>query len=250
MYENDIEDIKERLAVLEQSSQSRIRFFLQYLMAPILVVLLGSSMGIIFNYKLEERKTRIQEIELTRQMLPDLFSDDEHIGPATQEIIERVLEDQQLKEAIITLAKTYAVKKIKDSIDAGDTDKAQKHFEAWYDSAKSSGGDAASGVIEQVEEDKATEEELTKFQKALRKEREGFKFLIDGKYDKAIAAFEDANKIYNGFHQVFEIANELKGRKADLNDTKKRKQVFRKIVEDLSWKAPKDLIEELRELSQ
>ena len=247
MREDNMKDIHKRLTKLEKSHQHKIRFVIQVILSPILVVVIG----FILNSRLEEEKTRIeakktkiQQFELAQDMLPHLFSEDEYIGFATQRLMERVLEDQELKDEIAKVVREYYAKKIKDSIAVNDPETAQKVVDA----AQSVGGGAAQKVIEQVEQDQTTKQELSKYQKAVQKEREGFNNLIAGDYPEAIAAFEAAEEAYNGFHQVYEIARVL--RSADLDNPEERNRVFRKIIEEYSWKAPEDALNKLEELIQ
>ncbi len=88
------------------------------------------------------------------------------------------------------------------------------------------------------------------YARALALERQGFEALIQGDYDKAIAAFAEAEANYPQFHSVYEIANLLRQRRNELNDVDKRKAILQEIIEKYSWKAPPDAIERLKELSR
>jgi len=247
MDENRVKDIEARLTKLEESNQNKIRFFIQYLLSPLLVLIIGFILNSQIEREkrvLETKRTKIQQLELAQNMLPKLFSDDEHIGFATERLMEKVLEDQSLKDEITQLVREYYAKKIDQSLAANDPDTAQRVVDA----AQTFGGGAAQKVIDQVENDPETKQELTRYQKALQKEREGFEYLLSGEYAKAVNAFEAAEEAYNGFHQVYEIARAL--READLENPNERKETFRRIVEEFSWKAPKKALEKLKERSQ
>lgn len=97
---------------------------------------------------------------------------------------------------------------------------------------------------------KTAEKSVTKFQKASKSERDGFTALLEGRYDDSIAAFEEAERIYPAYHQVYEIGRLLREERNNLTEPEKRKQVFHKIVNKYSWKAPKEMLEKLRELSK
>lgn len=88
------------------------------------------------------------------------------------------------------------------------------------------------------------------YARAFALERQGFEALIQGDYDKAIAAFAEAEANYPQFHSVYEIANLLRQRRNELNDVDKRKAILQEIIEKYSWKAPPDAIERLKELSR
>src|SRR4030042_4455173 len=133
MDENEIKNIQDRLTKLEKSNQHKIRFVTQVIISPILVLIIGFILNARLEEKktsIEEKKTTIQQFELVQSMLPELFSDDEYIGFATQRIMERVLEDQELKDEISKDVREYYAKKIKDSIAANDPETAQKVVDA------------------------------------------------------------------------------------------------------------------------
>jgi len=81
------------------------------------------------------------------------------------------------------------------------------------------------------------------------KEREGFEALIEGNYKKAFKAFEDSEKAYNSYHQVYELGRLVKQRLNDLEHRDRRKEVFKLIVSEYSYGAPKDLLAKLKAMS-
>jgi len=90
----------------------------------------------------------------------------------------------------------------------------------------------------------------SRYSLAVEKEREGFEALIESEFEKAIIAFEDAEKIYPSFHQNYEIARLLKKDREKLNDPVEKKNILIKIINDYSWGAPRDMIDRLREIHQ
>jgi hypothetical protein len=96
----------------------------------------------------------------------------------------------------------------------------------------------------------AIRQETSRAQAASDKERQGFQFLVKGDYAASIEGFEAAEKAYPGFHNANEIAGLLKSRQTQLADPKSRKDVFRSILDNYSWKAPADVVEQLRKASQ
>lgn len=82
---------------------------------------------------------------------------------------------------------------------------------------------------------------------AAAKEREGFQNLIDGRYEQAIASFEEANRIFPQFHSAFEIANVLKRSRPSFGDPEKMKPVLRNIAN--SFQGPGDLRQQLKDLA-
>ena len=88
---------------------------------------------------------------------------------------------------------------------------------------------------------------LSRLDRAVIEERKGFRNLIESEYDDAIAAFDAAEKIYPEFHQVYEISQLLKKHRARLDEPRVRRDLFQQIVSDLSWKAPPDLLEQMKQ---
>lgn len=78
---------------------------------------------------------------------------------------------------------------------------------------------------------------------AVEKEREGFEALLADDIERAIDAFEAAESAYPEFHQVYEIGRSLRRHRADPDA---RRKVMREIVDSYSWKAPSDLLEEIK----
>lgn len=91
--------------------------------------------------------------------------------------------------------------------------------------------------------------ETQKYRIARDKEREGFQDLINGDYDGAQAAFEASENAYNSYHNVYELARLVRDNKSQLSNPAKKKEVFQKIVKDLSYGAPPDLLAQIKTLA-
>lgn len=220
----DLNEIKKRLLKLESARQSKIQFFFQYLLAPILVL----GLGFFFNMHLEEKRSEVQQLELAHIMLPELFSEDTYIALASQKLLASVLQDEKLKQEIQEIIQKHMQEKLRElSINHNEreSDKLIK---------------AATSVQSPITD------ELIKYQSALRSERQGFQYLIDANYEKAIIAFEEAENIYPKFHQVYEIANHLKSNQSLFDAPNTRSQIIKPITEEMAWKAPKDLMDALQ----
>lgn len=94
------------------------------------------------------------------------------------------------------------------------------------------------------------EEKRNKYTIALEYEEKGFQFLIKGEYEKAIESFESAEKVYTSFHQVYEIARLLKKEQANMANAFVRKEVFNRIINEYSWKAPQKYLARLHEMAK
>ena len=77
-------------------------------------------------------------------------------------------------------------------------------------------------------------------------ERDGFRALIDGDFTRARVAFDAAEQAYPGYHQVYEIARALDPDASDLGSTEGRRATLLRIVQEMAWKAPPELLAELR----
>jgi len=86
----------------------------------------------------------------------------------------------------------------------------------------------------------------TRLRGATQKEREAFKLLLSGEYDRAIEAFEETEIIYPAFHQVYEIGRLLRRNRSKLEIPDERRKIFIEIANKYSYGAPRDLLLELR----
>lgn len=80
-------------------------------------------------------------------------------------------------------------------------------------------------------------------------EREGFNHLLDKDINNAIKSFRKSENSFNSFHTVYEIAVFLEKNKTNLS-TKNEivwKQTYSKLINDYSWKMPKDIKSKLEE---
>lgn len=74
-------------------------------------------------------------------------------------------------------------------------------------------------------------------------EKDGFKFLLRKDVIEAIKYFKKSENSYNGFHNVYEIANYLEKNKSRLltNDELIWKETYTTLLEEYSWKMPEDI---------
>jgi tetratricopeptide (TPR) repeat protein len=85
----------------------------------------------------------------------------------------------------------------------------------------------------------------TPYDRATAREREGFDYLIEGEYDAAIEAFEEAERIYPTLHSVYEIRRLLQQNRDALDAPSVRARVLETIVEEYAWGVPSELIARL-----
>lgn len=74
-------------------------------------------------------------------------------------------------------------------------------------------------------------------------EKDGFKFLLRKDVNEAIKCFKKSENSYNGFHNVYEIANYLEKNKSRLltNDELIWKETYTTLLKEYSWKMPEDI---------
>lgn len=243
-------ELEARLAKLEKQGASR--FFVQYLLSPLLVL----AVGAVINYRVEQNKgeiekakSDIQRIDLAQKMIPILFAGNPDQAFATQRLLEKVLDPDVANEFREVIAKYYKAK-VDSDLKKGDIKSAVETLT----SAQSIGGQSADQVVQSVTQDQGKNDTILKFtsklQIASQREREGFEHLIAGKYDDAIKAFQASEDAYNSYHQVYELAKLLRSRRQDLNDENKRKEVFQVIVDKHSYGAPSDLLNQLKKMAK
>lgn len=240
---NNIE-LETRLVKIEKQSSSR--FFIQYLLSPLLVLIVGATINYKVSNEIEKAKSDIQRIDLAQKMIPIIFAGNPDQAFATQRLINKVVDTKTAIELEDIITKYYKAK-IETDLNTGNIQSAIKTIEA----AKAIGGQSAEQVIQSVKEDKEKDKVIKtysiKFQKASQKEREGFEALIAGKYDDAIKAFQDSESIYNSYHQVYELARLINDHKQEMIDENKRNEIFKLIIDRYSYRAPQDLLDQLKE---
>ncbi|MCB9088260.1 MAG: WD40 repeat domain-containing protein [Calditrichae bacterium] len=87
---------------------------------------------------------------------------------------------------------------------------------------------------------------ISKAEMASWKEREGFEYLIKDDFVAAQRAFLEAEQLYPGYHQVYEIARLLRVDGVKAKTEADRKIIYETIILKLSYRAPGDLLEQLR----
>ena len=85
-----------------EKGQSPFRFFVQYLLSPILVALLG----IYFNSRLEATKTDVERMKMAEQLLPNLFGKNHSQALASEKLLSRLV-DSQLADELNQITEDY-----------------------------------------------------------------------------------------------------------------------------------------------
>ncbi len=237
--ERELAALRERLDALEKAGESRWRFFVQYLLSPLLVVVIG----LVFNWQLEMGRKATQQLEIAQSMLGSLFSDDEFRSLATQRLLNQLLEDEVLKRELDGIVSDYFRRRFRKALQAGDVDDAYRI----YDAARSVGGEAGKRLVSGVEKETGARETLTRYERAKRAEETGFRALAEGRFDVALEAFAEAKAVYPDFHSVSEIHALLKEKRLQWDDPGVRRQILETVVNRYAWKAPQAPLRHIRQ---
>jgi len=232
------EDLESRISRLEKDKENRFRFFIQYLLSPILVL----AIGITFNWKLEKDKKIMNQLQIAQSMLVTLFSDDEFKSLATKRLMDEVIDNPNLKSEIGKIVEDYLNNKFKKSVKKGDLETANNIFEA----AKSTGGTAGESIVRSIESNKENTEALSKYQQAVQYEKDGFGALARDDFKLSLDNFRKAYEIYPDFHMTDEIYHLLNMNKEHFDNIDTQRKIYRDIVEKYSWNAPQDIIKGLK----
>lgn len=230
--------LEERLSKLENESSGGFRFFTQYLLSPILVVVIG----VIVNWQIEQDRKEVQQIKIAQSMLSTLFSDDEFKTMATKRLMDEVLQDSALKTEIGKIITDYMNSKFISSSESGDYESAIKVYTA----VKSIGGETGQRIASDIQQQQEAKSVFSKYEAAKLNENKGFSALVKGDFEDAIIRFKNAYEVYPQYHSVSEIYRLLLKNKDKLHEENVRNAIIKKIVENYSWKAPQDSIEQLR----
>ncbi|HDM8146200.1 TPA: hypothetical protein P0E33_005080 [Vibrio harveyi] len=221
-----IKDLENRIASLESGKAKPLTIFFQYLLAPLLV----GALGWYFTGEIEDGKAELKQLELANVMLPKIFSEDTYVSLASHEILKSTLDNESLKVSINKIVKDHIEEKLRL---ASNEDKNNKVKE----------------IVESVKQFDPDEEliNLSKYQEAMKYEKEGFVALTEKEYDKAIKLFKKVETVYPSFHQVYEISDLLENNRDSLNNDETWNKVLYLIVNTMSWKAPEPELSILRE---
>jgi tetratricopeptide (TPR) repeat protein len=236
-----LEDLDKRISDLEKSSRGRAKFFAQYFLSPILVVVIG----LVFNYQLEQDRKNIQQIEIAQSMITTLFSEDEFKTLATKRLMDEVIENDDLKSEIGRIVEDYLKSKFEASMASKDFESAKQVYSA----AKNIGGDYGKEIVEKIENSEETREsfaDFNRYEEAAKHEQEGFQALLREDFRAATESFGKAEEIYPDLHSVSEIHQLLEKNQRDFSKQDVRENIYKDIVNKHSWKVPKETVRSLQ----
>jgi len=259
MLEDQFNTVLDRVYQLEQTNlkhniQNRARFIIQFFL--LLVVIL--AIGYYFYQHLDDE---IQKVDRTQAVRFSELANEKLSAKIAAQIVNQIENNEQVRTAIKKVVEDVFQRRIEKT---PLTEEATEKTEATppqiskqalgSDKPAIEKADASEIVPEQVTED-SREKEKTALKPtidkkaALKFEAQGFTYLLAGEFDKAITAFDKAETSYPSFHQVYEISRLLRKERDSLDDPEKRRQVYRQIVNDMNYKAPKELIDKLKKIA-
>ncbi|MFZ5449551.1 MAG: SPOR domain-containing protein [Thermodesulfobacteriota bacterium] len=114
----ELQDLEMRIQKVEKSKESPARFFLQYLLSPLLLVIIGG----LLNFQLEKAKQEFHKIELelkrietTQKFMTELFSDNPQRALIAEKLIS-VIVDKKLANEIIDIVEKFYSQKLAESL--------------------------------------------------------------------------------------------------------------------------------------
>ncbi len=125
----ELQDLEMRITKLEKSKETPARFFLQYLLSPLLLVILGG----LLNLQLEKAKQGFQKIELelkrietTQKFMTELFSGNFQRALIAEKLISGIV-DEKLANEISNIVEEFYNQKLAESLaNPKDLQKAQE----------------------------------------------------------------------------------------------------------------------------
>ena len=236
---NPANSLEDRIKALETKGRNPGRFFVQYLLSPLLVVLAG----FFFNWQLERSKRAIQQIEIAQSMLTTLFAGDEYKTLATKRLMDEVLEDPGLREELGAIIRDYLQNTLHRSLGEGNLETVERIIDA----ARSVGGDTGEGLVRSVEGDPRAQQSLRQYRDAKEAEQAGFDALIREDFEEARQHFARAFELYPTLHNVEEIHRLLEQNRSNFGDPRIQSRIYGRVVEDYSWKVPEQTLRQLEQ---
>lgn len=230
--ELQVAKLDKRLEELERRSRGRLRFFIQYLLSPLLVAGVAAGLNFYYQGQLEEQRNEISQYELVNKMLPQLVHSSTQVAEATRLVLEHVINDAKLREELNSVFnKNVLAQTMSELADAAPAQREKILRETYQ-------------IAPQLEP------ELNRYDDALRLENQGFEALVVGNLELAIRSFEQIQEVYPGYHNAAELAVLLRENQERWENPQVRREVYRTVIDKFSWKAPRTQIEELRKRLQ
>ena len=234
----ELDQLEKRVSKLERGGA--VRFTVQYLLSPILV----AAIGFYFNIKLEQTKSEVERVEVAHEMINTALGGDYEKSFITLRLVDVVLDPElaaQIKEAVFG----YYEKKLAASLEEGRPEEAAEIMRAARGVAEETARQLEES-IPKVEEDGREVDRLQNAERAARFTAQGYELLAARNYEEALAVFRQVEEAYPRYGAAYEIVHLLERNMARMRDPDVERRVLGTIAEELSWKAPQELVRELR----
>ncbi|MDM8541838.1 hypothetical protein QUF90_12190 [Desulfococcaceae bacterium HSG9] len=282
MSEDQFNSVSDRIYQLEQSDlrrniKNRAQFIIQFFL--LLVVILG--IGYYFYQRLDsdiQKVATAQALHFSKHtdsklsakkmaaQIVDQIENNEQVRTTIKKVVADDLQRTTLKTPLTEevaekpaiensdALKTDPKQVADDSPPKTDSEQVADDSPPKTDSEQVADDSPQKTDSEQVVDDSSKKEETVPkvakdFKAASKFEAQGFTYLLSGEFDKAITAFNKAEISFPSYHQVYEISRLLRKEKADLDNPEKRRQIYLQIVNEMSYGAPSEMLEQLKKLA-
>lgn len=260
MPEDQYNTLMDRVYQLEQNQlkhniQRRASFIIQFFLLLVLIL----AIGYYFYQNLEKQ---IEEVSLTQSLLASKIGKKQLDAKITDQIVDQIQNNAQVRDAVKKIIQADLQKQIlKTTLAPENAEAPPNHGEETppktdasvieeVDNTVTENEDASEADTDDEGEKEANSPQTPKdYQSAAKYEMQGFSYLLDGEFDRAIAAFNKAERSFPTYHQVYEIGKLLQQEKESLNNLQKRREIFQRIANEMNYGAPPEMIEKLRELA-
>jgi len=234
----EFDQLEKRIGKLERSSV--IRFSVQYLLSPILVL----ALGFYFNLQLETTKSKIERVGIAHEIINTALGGDYEKSFITLRLVDVVLDPElaeQIKDGVIG----YYEKKLAASLEEGRPEEAVEIIRAARGVAEETARVLEEGVPK-ISVDGREVNNLKNAEQAAEFTAQGYKLLTSERYIDALETFHRVEEIYPGYGSAYEIIRLLEQNIENLHNPDVERYVLETIVEQHSWKAPQRQIQQLQ----
>jgi hypothetical protein len=140
----ELDELEVRIKKLEKKQEGRWRMFVQYLLSPILLLVIGSLLTWMTNAKFE----KLREIETTKEMFDELFSIDPERALIADRLVKELLNEATLAYKISETVGLYQSRKVyENALREGDPE----YLEKMMVMAKNIKGDGADKFFDELD---------------------------------------------------------------------------------------------------
>lgn len=197
------------------------KFFFQYLLSPILLLIVGFWI----NSRLEKQKQTLQRIQITEDIIKNVFDDNPHKAFTLVGLLPSLLDDKSIIDTITLKVKLYYAKESADAAQKGD---ANRVIEIQNAAQVGLNPNESRGFIDSTKKDS----NVNKVYVAKQLEQSGYDALFKKKdFLQAQKEFAKADSAYPQYHSAYEISTLIEKNKSKLNDPETKNMLLDSIKE-------------------